>query len=173
MNRRILALALTAICSILVAASILGVQAPLGGRPEPLVKYNFRVEIDGIVESYFMEVEGLNVTVDVTEFREGGDQSSPMLIPGLAHYGPLVLKHGVTTSTELFEWMEKTVDGTMTRRNLSVIILSAEGMEVARYNVYEAWPSSWRLGKLDSLGVGPVVEELVIQYEKCEPASLG
>jgi phage tail-like protein len=67
--------------------------------------------------------------------------------------------------------MEETVDGNLTRRNLSVIILNAEGAEVARYNIYEAWPSSWRLGELDSLGVGPVIEELVVQYEKCEPAS--
>ncbi len=171
MNRRILAIALTTLGSLLVAAFILSAQAPLGAKPEPFTKYNFLVEIDGIAEAHFMEVEGLNVTVDVIEFREGGDQSSPILIPGLVHYGPLVLKHGLTASPELFEWMEETVDGNLTRRNLSVIILNAEGAEVARYNAYEAWPSSWRLGKLDSLGVGPVIEELVVQYEKCEPAS--
>lgn len=171
LNRKILAIALTAIASFMTVAFILNVQAPLGGKPEPFIKYNFLVEIDGIVESHFMEVEGLNVTVDVIEFREGGDQSSPMLIPGLAHYGPLILRNGVTASTELFDWMEETVDGTMVRKNLSVIILDAEGNEVARYNVYEAWPSSWSLGKLTGLGVGPVIEELVIQYEKFEPAS--
>ena len=169
LNKKILAVVLMILASVLTVIFIMTVQAPLGSRPEPFVKYNFLVEIDGIVESHFMEVEGLNVTVDVIEFREGGDPSSSMLIPGLAHYGPLILRNGVAKSTELFDWMEETVDGSMVRRNLSVVILDAEGNEVGRYNVYEAWPSGWSLGKLEDQGIGPVIEELVIQYEKLEP----
>jgi len=136
-----------------------------------MLKYNFLVEIDGIIEAKFMEVKGLNVTVDVIEFREGGEQSTPILIPGLAHYGPLVLKNGFTQSNELYDWIQATVNGSMTRRNLSIIILSPEGLEEARYNVYEAWPSSWSLSELNSLGIGPIVEELVIQYEEFERAN--
>jgi phage tail-like protein len=170
LNKKIPAVALIIMTGVVAAAFILRVSAPLGSRPTPLLKYNFLVEIDGVVEFNFMQVEGLNVTVDVVEFREGGETSSPILMPGLAHYGPLVLRNGVTTSTALLDWMQETVDGTMAKKSLSVIVLNAQGTEVARYNVYEAWPSSWRLGKMDSLGVGPVIEELVVQYESFEPA---
>ena len=171
LNRKIPAAVLTALFCVALVALIVNVQAPGGSRPEPMLKYNFLVEIDGIIEAKFMEVKGLNVTVDVIEFREGGEPSTPILIPGLAHYGPLVLKNGLTQSNELYDWIQATVNGSMTRRNLSIIILSPEGSEEARYNVYEAWPSSWSLSELNSLGIGPIVEELVIQYEEFERAN--
>jgi phage tail-like protein len=170
-NRKILASLLTTLSCAALIALVVSAQAPGGSHPEPYLKYNFLVEIDGITQAKFSEVTGLNVTVDVIEFREGGDQTAPILIPGLAHYGPLVLKNGLTQSNELCDWMQATVNGSMTRRNLSIIILNAEGSEEARYNLYEAWPSSWSLSQLESLGVGPIVEELVIQYEKFEPAN--
>ena len=171
LNRKILAIILTALSCVALIVLIVSVQAPGGSRPEPYLKYNFLVEIDGIVEAKFVEVKGLNVTVDVIEFREGGEQTTPILIPGLAHYGPLVLKNGLTQSNELLDWIQATINGSMTRRSLSIIILNAEGSEQARYNLYEAWPSSWSLSKLESLGIGPIVEELVIQYEKFERAN--
>jgi phage tail-like protein len=146
---------------------VVGVYAPLSANQEPLVAYNFLVEIDGIVEANFMEVQGLNVTVDVIEYTEGTD-SLPMLIPGMARYGPLVLKNGLTTSTELLEWIGTTVDGTMIRKNLSVVILNPKNEEVARYNCKEAWPSSWRLSKLDSTNGKIAFEEIVVQYEELE-----
>jgi phage tail-like protein len=105
------------------------------------------------------------VTVDVVEYREGGDANAPILIPGLPRYGPLILRNGVSANNELLEWVEKTVDGVVERKDLSVVLLNAEGEEVARFNVWSAWPSKWSLSKLDSPGVDPIVEELVIQYE--------
>jgi len=153
------------IVGVISSAFTLQTGAPPGSRPEPFVKYRFVVEIDGITEASFLEVEGLNVTIDVIEYREGSDPTAAMLIPGLPHYGPLVLRNGLRANSELLGWLEKIVEGDVDRRNLSIVILDAEGNEVARYNVWNAWPSSWRLGKLDSLGVGPIIEELVIQYE--------
>ncbi len=82
-----------------------------------------------------------------------------------------MLRNGLTQSNELLDWVQATVNGSMVRRNLSVIILDTEGNEEARYNLYEAWPSSWTLSKLDSMGLGPIVEEIVIQYEKFERAN--
>jgi phage tail-like protein len=168
LKKEIVAIAVIAIVCSMLAVSTMFAQAPIGSRPEPLALYRFLVEIDGITQASFMELEGLNVTVDVVEYREGGDSSAPMLIPGLVHYGPLVLKNGVGQTNELLEWLEKTASGNVDRRSLSVIILSANGVEVARYNAWNAWPSSWRLGPLDSLGVGTLFEELVIQYEGFE-----
>lgn len=172
MNHRKMIVVLTALLSVAIVTFIVNVQAPSGGgRPDPYLKYNFLVEIDGLIESRFMEVEGLNVTVDVIEFREGGDTTAPILLPGLVHYGPLVLRNGLTASNELLNWMTATVNGSISRRNLSLIILNAEGAEEKRYNFYEAWPSSWNLNTLESLGTGPIIEELVIQYEKFELAN--
>jgi phage tail-like protein len=167
-KRKTLMMAVLVVAFVFVVALAIQAQAPTSPRPEPFSRYKFLVEIDGIVQASFLEVEGLNVTVDVVEYREGGDANTPILIPGLPHFGPMILRNGVTANNELLEWMEKTVDGAVERKNLSVVILDADGEEVARFNVWSAWPSKWSLSKLDSLGVGSVVEELVIQYEGFE-----
>lgn len=149
---------------------ITSVKAPeVAGRSDPNGGYSFLVEIDGIVQSSFRSVEGVNVTVSVAEYREGTDVINPRLLPGIAHYGPLRLKYGVVDSnTELWQWMEKTLDGTVERKSMSIVILDPSRMEIMRINLREAWPSGWSISKLDSLDKGPALAELVIQYETME-----
>ena len=167
MNKKILAIALAMLIvggvgAIFITRSVI---APSTSRPEVYGKYNFVVEIDGIVQAGFEEVEGLNATIDVWEYREGNEQTTVRLEPGLAHYGPLVLRWGVTKSPYLWNWMEQTLQGNTERKNISVIILNQKREEVVRYNLYNAWPSSFSVDKLDSEHSGPAIEELVIQYE--------
>lgn len=176
MNKKILTIVLaTLIASGIGAISMMrSTGAPVVGPPFIYGKYNFLVEIDGIMQAGFSEVEGLNVTVDVWEYREGNEpRLTPRLEPDLAHYGPLVLRWGLTENTELWDWMEKTLDGCVEKKNLAVVILNQRREEVARYFISDAWPSGWSLGKLDSQGIGPVIEELVIQYEALERESSG
>ena len=169
MNKKILVTVL-AILAVSVSAIFMAQSAiaPSSTRPEVYGKYNFLVEIDGIVQAGFAEVEGLNATIDVWEYREGNEQTTPRLEPGLAHYGPLVLRWGVTKSADLWNWMEQTLQGNTARRNISVIILNQKREEVVRYNLYNAWPSSFSVDKLDSEYSGPAIEELVIQYERLD-----
>jgi len=173
LNRKKLAVVLVVIFStflVSIGASV------MGGRPEPYGNFRFRVEIDGIIKAGFKEVEGLNVTVDVVEYREGNElTTNPMLLPGLSHYGPLILRYGVTMNTqEMWEWMEEVLDGDLTsaRRSMSLIVQDSEGNDAVRYNLSEVWPSGWSLGKLDSVGRSMAIEELVIQYEGLERESL-
>jgi phage tail-like protein len=169
MNRRPIAVFLAVISAVSLGAFIFQARAPTGPRPpEPYMKYLFLVEIDGITQASFLEVDGLNVTVDVIEYREGSDPNNPILVPGLVHYGPLVLRNGVTANNELLNWMEDVTAGSFTRKNLSIVLLDPDGSEIARYNLWGAWPSHWNLGKLNALGLGPVIEELVVQYEGFE-----
>ena len=148
-----------------------GVIATTPARPQVYGKYNFVVEIDGIVQAGFREVEGLNATVEVWEYREGTEQTTVRLEPGVARYGPLVLRWGVTENAELWNWMEKTLQGNIERKNISVIILNQKREEVVRYNLRDAWPSSFTVDKLDSLDSGPAIEELIIQYEGLDRTS--
>ncbi len=50
-------------------------------RVDPFLNFNFRVEIDGITRAGFHEVTGLESTIDVVEYREGG-VSSPLEASG-------------------------------------------------------------------------------------------
>ena len=54
------------------------------------------------------------------------------------------------------------------KRNVVVVVLDRKGNPVAKYELTGAWPSSWRLGRLDGLLGSPLLEELVLQYEKLD-----
>ena len=167
----ITAFAVLVAVTIIAAMAIQGAQSATTTRNDPLTQYRYRVEIDGITIASFEEVEGLNVTVEVIEYREGSDISSaPILLPGLTRYGPLVLRNGITANAELWAWMEEVIDGDIesARRSMSVIIQDPKGTDLVRYNLQEAWPSNYSVKGLDGMGTTTAIEELTVQYEKFE-----
>ena len=148
-----------------------GDSMPVAERLNICSKYRFLVEIDGIARAAFREVDGLSVSMDVVEYRDGSDVAmAPRLEPGLAHYGPLVLRYGVLSTggggnREIWSWVKQTLEGNTQRRNVAVVVLDRRGNEVVRYLLSNAWPSSWRLDKLDSRSSSALIEELTLQYE--------
>ncbi len=155
--------------AVIALMAAMTVQAPIGPRKDPLPSHKFIVEIDGIVEAGFAEVSGLSCVTDVIEYREG-NQNRLSLLPGLTRCGPIVLKNGLTSSMELWEWYEDTMEGNLVRKSGSVVILNLKGEEEVRYNFHEAWPSAYKVGKLDAHPGGYAIEELVIQTEWIERA---
>ena len=145
------------------------VSVPLGDRLNICGRHHFRVDIDGMRPMGFREIEGVNVNIEPQEYREGSDPLSTVrLDPGLTRCGPLVLRYGVTASPareELWDWMRQSLEGNLQRRDISIIVLDRKNTEVARYNLINAWPSSWRLDKLDTKSSAPLLEEVTIQYE--------
>jgi len=129
------------------------------------------VQIDGIARVSFREVEGLSVTIDVMKYREGADATmAPRLEPGLADYGPLILRYGVLSSKsgvskELWNWIKQILDGNTQKKNMEVVVLDRKSNPVVTYKLTNAWPSSWKLSKLDSRSSSPLIEEIIIQYE--------
>jgi phage tail-like protein len=132
-------------------------------------RHRFRVEIDGIGQVGFREVEGVGVKIEVQDFREGTDLTSiSRTTPGLTHYGPLILRNAVTgngDNKDLWNWIKAVIDGDEAKKNVSIVVMDRKGNDKLRFNLTNAWPSSWRLGKLDSHSGAPLVEEMVLQYE--------
>ena len=62
---------------------------------QPYRNFNFRVEIDGIADVHFAEVEIPTAAIAVVEYREGGDRvSASRKLPGRASFGNVVLRAG-------------------------------------------------------------------------------
>ena len=132
-------------------------------------RHRFRVEIDGIGQAGFREVDGVSVNIEVQEFREGTDNPSvSKTVPGLIHYGPLVLRNAVTGNADnkdLWNWIKQVIDGDEAKKNVSIVVMDRKGNDKLRFNLTAAWPCSWRLGKLDSHLSAPLIEELILQFE--------
>ena len=75
-----------------------------GQQPVYFRAFQFQVEIDGISQARFQEVGGLDATIDVVEYREGGDLLGTRKLPGQTKHSNLSLKRGYTADTQLWKW---------------------------------------------------------------------
>jgi phage tail-like protein len=165
--RRKIVFAILAVLTVIFVSSQL-VVAPEGYRKEPLPSSNFIVEIDGIVSSSFLSVDGLHAEAEVVEYREGGDNNNIKVTPGNVRHGPLTLKRILTTDDELYLWFKDTRDGNVDRKSMSVIFMDHGRSEQVRFNLHECWPSEYYIEPVSSSPSDVVVEVIVIQYELLE-----
>jgi phage tail-like protein len=136
-------------------------------RVDPYSSFLFRVEIDGITQAHFRECTGLSSSVEVIENPEGGKGQVGKL-PGRVKYPNVVLKWGSTQSTELYEWHRSAVQGTIQRKNGSIVQLDARGDEKARWNFVDGWPTKWDGPTFNAGATELSVETLEIAHEGVE-----
>jgi len=141
-----------------------------GQRVDPLTNFRFRVEIEGIQQASFMECTGLGSHIEVVDYREGTDPISVRKIPGKVTYPDIVLKWGVTTSRDLYNWHLAVINGQLQRQSGSVVLLAADGTDVVRWNFFNAWPSKWDGPTLNAMCNGVAIESLTITCERQEQA---
>jgi len=136
-----------------------------GQRVDPYGNFNFLVEIDGIARAAFSDVSGFDTTIDVTEYREGGENTTPRKLPGQAKYSNIVLKWGLTSDRELYDWILQTVQGDIQRKNGSIVALDSAGNEVVRWNFRNAWPAKWDGPDYTAKGNDVAIETLELAHE--------
>jgi phage tail-like protein len=118
----------------------------MADRKDPYANYNFVVEMDGKIVAGFREASGLDSSVEVIDYREGGDRFFPnRKLPGKVTYVNLVLKTGVTDDTALYDWHKQwvTADAAAKRRLIRVVLQDRGGNEKRSWKVREAWPAKW------------------------------
>jgi phage tail-like protein len=129
-------------------------------RTEPAyVSSRFYLEIDGISSGNFVRCSGLGSSVETFEYVEGGTSEVRRLRGDLRH-DALVLERGVVRERELLEWFERG-----DRRSGAVVLVSADGREVARWAFSRGWPVRWDGPVLDSRGGDVALEALEIVHE--------
>jgi len=142
----------------------------VGDRRDPYRSYNFLVEIDGITRAGFQECSGLDTSQDPIEYREGTDPLTPRKLPGIVKFSNITLKWGLTDDAELWEWRKKVADGTIERKNGSIVLMNDAGEEKARWNFREGWPTKWTGPTFNATGTDVAVESLEIAHEGVEKA---
>ncbi|MGI5912810.1 MAG: phage tail protein [Syntrophomonadaceae bacterium] len=109
----------------------------------PGVAFRFKVELDGLLVADFAEVSGLEAETEVQDVREGGVNEYEHHFITIRKYPPLVLKRGITDSTQLWDWYEGTINGKLERKDGAIILMDASGQEICRWNFWESYPIKW------------------------------
>ena len=137
-----------------------------GQRVDPYRNFKFLVEIDRIVQGGFLECSGFGSSVEVIEYREGGEASTVRKLPGKVSFPDITLKWGVTDSRELYDWHLTAVNGAVDRRNGSIILQDDLGNESGRWNFFNAWPSKYDGPDFNAKGNDVAIDSLTLSCER-------
>ena len=139
------------------------------GREDPLVGFNFAIDVSGKIKGYFTEVSGLGSEHEIIEHKVVDVKGHEVIlkVPGRLKWGDIVLKRGITSNLDLWNWRKQVEDGGVdkARANGSIVMYDQAGKEQARWNFLQGWPSkiSGPTPKSDSNELG--IEEMTIVHE--------
>ncbi len=139
-------------------------------RVDPFPNHRFFLEIDGITQAGFSQVSGFGSRVELIEYREGGDPTTVRKLPGKVTYPDITLRWGMTDSDELYRWHRSAVTGRIERKNGSIVLLGDDGQEKARWNFFQAWPTTWDGPDFDAKSNDVAINTLTITCERLEQA---
>ncbi len=141
----------------------------MADREDPLVGFHFAVDIQGVVKGYFTEVSGLGSETELIEQKAVNEKGKDvvMKVPGRLKWENIVLKRGITSSMDIWDWRKKIEDGNVddNRHDGSITMFDQKLNPVAIWNFYKAWPSkvTGPQPKADSNQIG--IEEMTIVHE--------
>ena len=136
-----------------------------GDRKDPLPVFCFQVALEGSISGFFKSVSGLKSETESIPVREGGVNDTTFMLVGATKWSPIVLKSGFTKDSELLDWRNLWVTGTMTRKSGVITQLNTNLKPVAQWEFVRGWPSKWEVSELDASKSELAIETLEITHE--------
>jgi phage tail-like protein len=124
------------------AALLAGSTASLVGH-DPYMRYNFAVEIGGVVVGGFSEVSGLSSEIDLESYAEGGLNGFVHKFPKHTTYPNLVLSRGLVNIDLFYIWYQATSQGLIQQLNGAIILLNNQQIPVMWWTFKKAYPVKW------------------------------
>jgi phage tail-like protein len=143
-------------------------------RDDPYGEYNFIVTINGVsdagdeVRGSFTEVSGLEVELDVIEYRNGSEEITVRKIPGLRKYPNITLKRGVIGDLRFWAWIKAALDGRVQRADGTIALLDESRNPVLTWTFRRGWPCKYSGPRLAAQGNEIAIEEIEICHEGLE-----
>ena len=144
-------------------------------RTDPLLNIRFYVEIDYILFAGFSEVTGLSVEMEVEEYQEGGVNEYVHKLPKTAKYQNIVLKQGITYSSQMSDWMDSIISGVVTGKSGRIILMDYTGLPMWYWTFDYAYPVKWSGTDLNATSPQTFIETLELAHTgiKKESVSYG
>jgi phage tail-like protein len=136
---------------------------------DPLLGFNFMLELEGSVAGYFTECSGIGSEHEIVEHKVVDKSGHEIVrkIPGRLKWQDISLKRGITSDMQIWEWRDQLVKGEVSnaRKNISITMMDRTYSPVAVWHFQNAWPSkvSGPSFKSDDNSFG--VEEVTLVHE--------
>ncbi|HEY3290419.1 MAG TPA: phage tail protein, partial [Anaerolineae bacterium] len=94
--------------------------------PDPLVGFQFALEMGGKITGYFTEVSGIGSEHEVIEHKVVDAKGHDLIrkVPGRMKWNDVTLKRGMTDNLDIWDWRDKVIQGKLkeARTNCSIIM---------------------------------------------------
>jgi phage tail-like protein len=138
----------------------------------PPVGFHFKVSINlpdsgpEDREARFQEVGGLNKTIDLEEFKEGGENRFSHRLPNPAKYSNLVLKRGMLTKSNLIKWCFDAIDNFIFKpADITITLLNEKHEPLSTWNVSKAFPVKWSTSDFKAQENSIAIETLELAFQ--------
>jgi phage tail-like protein len=160
----------------------------VGVRLDPLKSYNFLVmlvdsggpsplgAVTALLSSViggFTECSGLEATMETEEYRQGGQNDAVLHFPTRATFETIRLRHGVGLMDDLWNWHRGFVTGAGKRKDGVILLQNDLQIPVKAWSFRRGIPVKWTGPALDAGQNRVAIEEIAIQHEGLDLASLG
>ena len=139
---------------------------------EPFTAFAFAVELRlpgsdrPLCQAAFCECEGLELRRAIIRARDGGDPTTVRLLPGAESFGNVVLRRGMTSSFDLWDWWERVRRGQAARATCDIVVLSPDlAQERVRFRLYRCLPAKITGPALNAAGNDIAIESLELACE--------
>ncbi|MFB2769520.1 phage tail protein [Pelatocladus sp. BLCC-F211] len=128
------------------------------------------------IDCHFLECRGFQQTqapIEICEVtnKTGSGAAQQVVrtkIPSNVKCGNITLRKGMSSSKELWDWFDSVQNGNWgkQRRLVALSIYNQASEEVARFELKNAWPSSYKLTDVNARSTEIEIEELEVAFEQ-------
>jgi phage tail-like protein len=140
-----------------------------GRETDPLIVFQFALEMGGMITGYFSECGGIGSESEIVAHKIVDDNGHEyeQKIPGRLKWGDVSLKRGITDNLQVWEWRKLVEEGKMkdARKNGSILMFDRDYKLAARWDFVNGWPSKVSGPNLKADGNEYGVEEVSIVHE--------
>jgi len=113
----------------------------------------------------FQEVNGLKVTIETEDFKEGGENRFVHRLPVRTKYEDLVLKRGMFLGSGIILWARNAIESfDFQPTNLIISLLDEYHIPVTSWYVVNAYPVAWSITDLNAEQSKAVIESITLHY---------
>lgn len=131
---------------------------------------HFKIEVSGIEMGTFTEVSGLAAEIKIEEITEGGRAGFVHKIPSQVSWPNLVLKRGVVSGDDLFEWFNDVALAVASGQGFVRQTASVSAVDPKTHDALRTWdfegviPVKWTGPNFQAGGSQIQIEELELAH---------
>lgn len=148
----------------------------------PVANYNFEVRLldaatkivagvgrlfgaDVHVDAGFRQCRGLEGTLEVEPYQEGGRNDTVLQFPTRMAWSNITLERGAGMSEDMWDWYRSYLTGRGKRRDGLIVLVNDRRDPVVYWKFRRGLPVRWTGPTLDALGRDVAIESIEIAHE--------